>query len=254
MIHAWADPTFEFIAREAADDQRRAAVLSRTDGRALDGFGIWVSPGEQAGRKEAADRRAPNREARRRRLQIARWWRQARREWEAEVAECRRRACGEFAVALSAGTTPGMPRDSGGGPKGVARLLVRAVNMRPRSERGEAQNGVQIAFEFEAGEERQEDAAARRPGDGFAETFGWPSRSHRDGGTFAGLRLARLGLATGVIGPEARGSVVPVNWPEMVGRRLLAAVRRETLAGDEGELVVARIDGLKIWSLAGGQT
>jgi hypothetical protein len=33
----------------------------------------------------------------------------------------------------------------------------------------------------------------------------------------------------------------------MAGRRLVAAVRYETLASDDGEIVLARVDGLKMW-------
>ncbi|HWB08387.1 MAG TPA: hypothetical protein VG826_04155 [Pirellulales bacterium] len=262
MIQADADPALEFIAREAAGDERRAELLSRADGRAVDGFGLSTSFA-RAMSDSADQRRARGRESRQRRLQIARWWVQARREWEAEVAECRRRACEEFAVALWAGDPAKAPGKLGRWPKGVELLLVMGVNMQPVSERGELKNGVEVTFEVKSLSEIG--PQARRPshnadsrvgsradgtaGERFTEMFAWPSRSHRDGGAFASHRLARLGLATGVIRPGAPGRVVAVRWPEMIGRRLAAAVQRHTFVEDEGEIALVRIDGLKIWSV-----
>ncbi|HEV3345404.1 MAG TPA: hypothetical protein VG125_33810 [Pirellulales bacterium] len=245
MIHATSDPVLEFTAREADREERRSVLLSRADGRRIDGLGFSTGVGRPPGGTGAAQRRAKNREARKRRLQIARWWAQAKREWEAEIAECRRRACDEFAVPPSVAAAGN--RELEPPAAGLHRLLVTAVDLRPVSERGEAKNGVELTFEVEAGRRLEATTVDRPASRSFKETFGWPSRLQSDGGAFAGKRLARLGLATGVIGPDSLGRSVPVAWPEMVGRRLVAAVRYDTFAVEEGEIVLPRVDELKMW-------
>jgi hypothetical protein len=244
MTHASEDPVLEFTAREAAREERRAVLLSRADGRSIDGLGFSTDLSRASSGTAAAWRQAKHRQARTRRLQIARWWVQAKHEWQTEVAECRRHACEAFAVPLAVlGGRTEFDRPAAG----VCRLLVTAVNLWPVSERGEAKNGVDLTFEVEAGGQLKAKRGDRQAPGSFTETFGWPSRSHHDGGALAGRRLARLGLATGVIGTDLLGRSVPVAWRQMAGRRLVAAVRYETLASDDGEIVLARVDGLKMW-------
>ena len=58
------------------------------------------------------------------------------------------------------------------------------------------------------------------------QTFYFKNESHRDGGAFSQKILDRFFLAVGVLTPETIGEQVNFEWEDLVGRQLLAKIKK----------------------------
>lgn len=131
-------------------------------------------------------------------------------------------------------------------PEGTYHLAVTAVDMQPTSKKGEAKNGVEITFEVQAG------TVEGQAGKTFKECFYWPAATNKDGGKFLAKRLGRLGSVLLVARPGMKLGEVP--WEEMAARHFIAATHHESFTGNDGkEFVSTKIDGLKMWHVAGAE-
>ena len=83
----------------------------------------------------------------------------------------------------------------------------------------------------------------------FSERFQDPSESHKDGGLFCRKRRAKLGLATGLIKATDLGKKISIDWQDLVGRQLVAAVEEYKDANEETKKQYrgAQIIRLEMW-------
>lgn len=115
-------------------------------------------------------------------------------------------------------------------------------------ESREKSDAMRVLFHVLAG------TVPNQAGKSFFERFGDPNESHKDGGKFARKRLAKLGLATGLIRPESLGQKVAVNWQDLVGRQCVVAVKEYSREGtnSSGEKQAysgAEVDGLHLYGV-----
>lgn len=106
-------------------------------------------------------------------------------------------------------------------------------------------DAIKVTFEILAG------TVDNQAGKSFTETFWMPSESSKDGGKFAKKRLARFGIASGVIDPAALGRRVQIDWQDACGRQIVAKLNNYARDGKDGKHYKgAEINGLDIWSVA----
>jgi hypothetical protein len=118
-------------------------------------------------------------------------------------------------------------------PNGQYHLVCNAAD-----DSRERRDGIWIEWQVRAGNVK------KQQGKTFRETFYDGSPDHKDGGEFCENRKKRLALAAGLAGPAVFGKRASVEWSDLVGRQIVAAVvNNETEKG-----TFSQTDGLKLFS------
>lgn len=131
---------------------------------------------------------------------------------------------------------------------GQYHAVITEMNLNPvvrvGDNKGNPIDGIEVSYQILNG------TTPGQRGKSLTEVLYAPSDTQKDGGKFCKKRLAKFGLATGLISPAQLGQRISINWEAAVGRQIVIHVaEREYTKRDGTKGVGSQLDGLHMYAV-----